>query len=260
MKSPTNNGILQFMVCSCFLFFLNIKPAGAQKNAPMQELLQEFFAGETVYAQQKKEIQITSCSAFWKSNSVQTVNIPLQFEYGITNRLQFETGITYNFYSIPGPFRHNGMGGTEIGLLYNVLNNQNSLAISLAFDCLLLAQQNVKEFEESEVEWEPSLIIAKQFGKMQLHASFAADITKSDRLFNYNLASVFPFADWRGTLELNWQNNGKEMYITPGLIWKGLDDFEFGIGAPKNITRSRNEWGAILMITHEFSLIHKAKQ
>jgi hypothetical protein len=60
---------------------------------------------------------------------------------------------------------------------------------------------------------------------------------------------------WRGTLELNWQNNGKEMYVTAGLIWKGLDDFEFGIGVPKNITRGSTKWGAILMATYEFLII-----
>jgi hypothetical protein len=150
----STTGILRFLVCSFCLIFLNIKPVGAQKNALIQELLQEFFIGETVYAQQKEEIQITFCPAFWKSNSLQTINIPLQFEYGLTDRLQFETRIPYNFYSPTSSLRNNGIGGAEIGFLYNVINNSKPFGLSLSLGCVLPIQQNTKGFEETAAEWE----------------------------------------------------------------------------------------------------------
>lgn len=235
-------------------------PVRAQQEEGIEELLQEFFIGETVYAQEKHEVQFTSMPAFWNKDGFGITSIPLQFEYGFTDRFQIELNLPYYFLHPKTGQTVSGTGNMEVGFLYSILNANKPFALSLALDVALPTANKEKDIDEAEVEWEPSLIIAKQVGRGQVHASLGAEITKSESAMNYKLGTVFPFGVWRATLELNGKtNDDKPIYLTPGLIWKGLDDFEFGVGFSKNITGAV-EWGTILMATYEFSLTRKDKR
>jgi hypothetical protein len=241
---------LVFYFAAIFIFGMS-NPAAAQKTAGLEELLQEFFIGQTVYSQKKNEIQFTSKPAYWNKKGLEMISLPLQFEYGFTNRFQIELNLPYYFLRPKPGSAINGMGNLEVGFLYNILKGNKPFALSLALDIGLPTAKKEKDIDEAELEWEPSIIIARQIGRAQVHGSLAAEITNSESAFNYNLAAVFPFGDWRATLELNGKiNDEKIIYLTPGLIWKGVDDFEFGAG----VSKSRAAWGVILMATYEFSL------
>jgi hypothetical protein len=251
---------LVFYFTGIFIFCAS-KPAGAQKISEIEESLQEFFMGETVYAQEKNEVQFTLKPAYWKKDDMEMLSIPLQFEYGFTDRFQIEVQLPYYFLRPQPGQAVNGMGNAEVGFLYNILKGNKPFAFSVAMEVGLPTAQKEKGIDEKEVEWEPSLIIARQIGRAQVHASIAAEITKSESTFyNYNLATVFPFGDWRATLEVNGKiNDEKIFYLTPGLIWKGLDDFEFGVGVSKSINKNYTASGVFFMVTHEFSLTKRNK-
>lgn len=248
---------LVFCLAGTLMLFAS-KSAVAQKVEGIEESLQEFFIGETVYAQDKDEVQLTLKPAFWKKEGEQIINIPLQFEYGFTDRFQIELELPYGFSHPKNGLPFRGIGNVEAGFLYNILKDNKPFALSLAMSAGLPTEKRVKGAEARQVELEPNLIIARQIGGAQVHVSFGAEISKKESAFNYNLATVFPFGNWRATFELNGEiSDDRIVYFTPGLIWEGLDDFEFGLGIPKNIVRNSDEWGVILMITHEFSLSKK---
>src|SRR4030095_102866 len=69
----------------------------SQKIDGMEESLQEFFIGQTVYAQHKNEIQFTAKPAYWRTQGSEVTNIPLQLEYGLTDRFQIELELPYSF-------------------------------------------------------------------------------------------------------------------------------------------------------------------
>lgn len=242
------------------IFILGIPgPVNAQKDEGIEELLQEFFLGETVYAQEKNEIQFTSKPAYWKKDGDGVTSIPLQIEYGFTDRYQIEINLPYHFLYPTTGQTVSGTGNMEVGFLYNILKANRPFALSLALDVELPTAKKEKDRGEAEVEWEPSVIIAKQIGRGQVHVSLGAEIAKNESSMNYKLGTVFPFGDWRATLELNGETSeGKPVFFTPGLIWKGLDDFEFGLGFSKSMNGT-TEWGSILMVTYEISLTKKSK-
>ena len=247
---------ITFVVCIASFFILLVPDsAGAQNRAGLNELLQEFFIGETVYAQEKNEIQITSKPAYRNQRDrTKLKNIPIQIEYGFTDRFQVELGLPYVFHNLKGEHTTGSLGKLELGFLYNILRGNKPFALSVAVDVGLPTVRKGKEIkaaEETEVEWEPALIVAKQIGIVQVHASLVAEITKSESALTYNLGAVLPMGNWRATLELNGKiKDDKIIYLTPGVIWTGLDDFEFGLG----VSKSREAWGVTLMATYEFSL------
>jgi hypothetical protein len=244
-----------FIIYVAFLFILVIpSSAEAQKHAGINQLLQEFFMSETVYAQEKNEIQITLKPAYRnQKDGTKIKSIPVQFEYGFTDRFQIELGLPYVFHHSTGEHATNGLGKMEVGFLYNVIKGNKPFAFSVAMGVAVPTVRKgreIKEAEETEVEWEPALIVAKQIGTVQIHASLVAEITKSESSLTYNLAAVLPMGNWRATLELNGKMKGdKIVYLTPGVIWTGLDDFEFGLG----VSKSREAWGITLMAVYEFT-------
>jgi hypothetical protein len=259
MKFPFIKKIPLGVCFAGMLTFGMTNPVRAQEEG-IEEMLQEFFISETVYAQEKNEVQFTSKPAYWKKEGFGITSIPLQLEYGFTDRFQVELNLPYYFLHPKTVQNVRGTGNMEVGLLYNILKGNKPFALSLALDVGLPTANKEKEIDEAEAEWEPSLIIAKQVGRGQVHVSLGAEITKTESEMNYKLGTVFPFGAWRATLELNGTiNNSKTIYLTPGFIWKGLDDFEFGLGFSKSITGTM-ERGTILMATYEFSLTRKNKR
>ena len=242
-----------------FMLFLP-KPGISQKVESLEELVQELFIAQTVYAQHKNEVQFTIKPAFWKIQGSRIMNIPLQLEYGFTDRLQVELGFPFGLSHSAIGESSSVMGNTEVGFLYNFLKGNKPFALSLAMEFGLPTEKRVKDIENAGVTCGPSLIVATQIGRSQVHISFGAEISRSVSSFNYNLAGVYPLQDWLATLELNGEiDDQKIIYITPGLVWKGLDDFEFGVGIPKSITNNSVSMGVIVMITHEFSLTRRDK-
>lgn len=113
-----------------------------------------------------------------------------------------------------------------------------------------------KNNEEAEAAWQPSVHIAKKMGKVEMHSGLAAEITGSGSTYLYSLATVFSVGNWRPTFELNGDiNREKEIHLTPGVLWKGFDDFELGLGISKSIRKEAHSWGIVFMITHEFYIL-----
>ncbi len=251
---------IPLILCFASAFFGSLSRSGAQTSGETPELLQEFFVSETVFAQEKNEFQVTTKPGYWKKEGMKMITIPLQFEYGFTDRFQVELTLPYNFLYTEGHRVIHGRGNAEAGFLYSILKGNKPFAFSMGLEVELPTEkmsktaelpEEAEEAEEPGVEWEPSLIIARQFGKMQVHANLAAEISKSGTEFNYNLATAVPFGNWLATLELNGKFADKRsVFITPGILWKGIDDFEFGAA----VSKGGPGWGFILMATYEFSL------
>jgi hypothetical protein len=233
----------------------------SQRINSSDELLQEFFIGQTVYAQHRNEIQFTIAPVYWKKQVSEVASFPLQLEYGLSERFQFGLELPYSFGNSKNSQRAMGIGNAEIGFLYTFFKDNKSIVVSLAMGLGLPTEKREKGVERAKVQLGPSLIVARQIGKAQVHTSFGVEFSRGESAFNYNLATVYPFADWRATIEVNSEiDDHKIIFLTPGLIWKGIEDFEFGLGISKSVNKNSASCGVILMITHEFSFIRGDKR
>ena len=249
---PTQKDIRNCFLC-VILFLTKTGTGNAQITDVLPQLLQEFFISETVFAQEKKELQATVRPAYWKNKQFSSVQIPLLLEYGFTNRLQVEVTVPFQLHSSGEEQQKYERTNFEAGVLYNILKSNKPFALSAGLEIDWSNAKSQKDNGELEdgIGWEPFLTLARQFGRTQVHANLVAEIRDKETEFTYAFATATSFGKWLATVEINatFQNN-KTTSVIPGVIWKGMDDAEFGLG----ISKSKNEWGILLMATYEFSL------
>ena len=217
------------------------------------ELLQEFFMNEPVFAQQKNEFQVTVKPAWRKtSSSPSSLHLPVLAEFGITDRLQVELSVPIQFNRRASQQQVHEKDHPEAGLLYSILKGNAPFALSAGLE---LAWSTAKQQKETGnpgngLAWEPVLILARQFGTIQIHTHLSAEIKNRETEFMYGIAAATRLGNWLPTMEINGEGQAiSTISVTPGVIWKGVDDFEFGLG----LTKGNSFWVGTLMITYEFS-------
>ena len=226
-------------------------PTGRGRSAPFPEYIQEFFFSDAVRNQDKGEVQITSGLATMQRAGT---NILLKMEYGVTQRLEFNIevpeGITEG-ESGQGPDRFRT---ANLGVQYQLIRRDApiALALGMAFGVPLRSG--------GEVEYEPMLLAAKSFRKLQVHGSIGADLEESKASLQYNLGSVYPIhRAWFPTLEFNVRRHqGQDMYyLTPGIYRRLLPRLEFGIGVPMGLSGTVGRAGIVGKLTWEIGGEHE---
>jgi hypothetical protein len=204
----------------------------------LPELIQELFIAETVYPQGAGEVQLTADARFADAGTAR-----LLVEYGITDRLQV---------SATTPYLELEDGGTDetvsAGVLYNLVNTR-ALAASVSLEATIPTGDN-----ESDIEWEPSLVVAREVGMAQLHASVAAGITSDETELSPGLGLMLAAGRLTPTLELTAtlaDGESPEVALTPGIFVHLLENLEAGIGAPLNV-HDASLPDVVAMVTLEF--------
>lgn len=263
------NSLLSFLLVVLFASVSNFVNAQEQKEAgnEMDILLEEFPLGEPVFVQEKFEVQLTSGVEAW-SNSGEKMEYKLPFlmEYGITDKLQFEVEAKYAFMRDSSDKYERDLDDIELGLLYNLMLKK-SFSLSVGFNAgrlnsMLPSDKGKPEPIKRKVEWEPSVIMARQFGKGQIHAGAGLGFTENETEFAYNISGIYPINRFKPTLELNGRiEDDSFLSVTPGFIWTHSELFELAFGMPVNTSLNRlndnPEWGLILRLTFEFEILDK---
>jgi hypothetical protein len=132
-----------------------------------------------------------------------------------------------------------------------------------------------KELSEGFIEYEPYLIVARDFPKlnnMQVFSQVGVGFVQRTRRpaeadegepaaheFDLGVGMFVPFRRIVFTGEFNlstnrWNNGGREreMYATPGVVWRLPRNWEVGVGAPVGLTRDADKSGAIFKVVYEF--------
>jgi len=169
---------------------------------------------------------------------------------------------------------NSGPGDVEIGTKYTWMDVTEGFHVAVAFEVQFPTGDIDKELTEGFIEYEPSIIVAKDFpannSQVFLQAGFGfVDRNKSPddpdeeepaaHEFNLNVGFFVPMDSVTWTTELNlstntWNNGGEEeeLYLTPGVIWKFHDTVEVGVGIPIGLNDGADNYRAIGMVTAEW--------
>jgi hypothetical protein len=218
--------------------------AGNANSSVMPTYIEEFFLSEAVKNEDQGELQVTLGA---DSRNGLGNNTVLQLEYGLTSRLQVSSevpyGITATRYSeVPA-----GWSSATVGIQYQFFHDR-ALALTAGMDVGFPVNS------KGELGWEPTVLAAKSFGKLQLQGSVVAEIEKESRSLAYNVASVYPIRKrWFPTLEWNARRilARNAFYVTPGLYRHFDHGFEIGVGAPLGIGGTASSVGVVGKITWE---------
>jgi hypothetical protein len=194
-------------------------------KTPLPEYIEAFFLSDAVRNQDKGELQVTLGVDSWRTLGT---NSSLQMEYGITNRLQasFETGYGKSEQRAGESSEWNS---ASFGLQYQAIQRRAPFALSLG------VAFGIPSRSGHGVGYEPMILAARTIRRLQVHASFLAELEQRESEFRYNIASVYPFRHrWFPTLEFNGRhvNANEELYLTVGLYHKFDHRFELGVGVP----------------------------
>jgi hypothetical protein len=223
----------------------------------LPELIQEFALSETVYPQEKGETQITLSTLRLRNDDGRLRETGLKVEYGITKRLQIELEAPYVSLRPNGQSRQRGFGDTSLGLSYNLRpGGGRRTAVSLGFAVSLPTGNERKELGTGKTIFEPSVVLAQQVGKAQVHLSFGTELGGVEREYSYNLAAVYPMSrKFYPTLELNGfraADEGNRVYLTPGAVYRIGKNAEVSVGIPVGLHTDGQKIGPVGKFTIEF--------
>jgi hypothetical protein len=211
-------------------------------NAPLPEYVQEFFLSDAVRSQEKGELQITFGV---HSRHGSGTNAFMKSEFGLTDRLQLSAEVPYD-EDIPASSPNRSM--PEVGVHYQIIHGQVPFSLTAGIDVELPLGSS------REIEWEPSIIAARAFGKLQVHVGLSTNLQAAKPSFESNLASVYSVdRRWFPTLELtSKQVHGNDaLYLTPGLYRHFQHRLEFGVGVPLGIGGTSSALGIVTKMNWE---------
>ena len=270
---------LFWIICAALCIGLMTPLASAQEDdvEAREQPVQEVFQTGLVYPQERGEVQLSYTSRFSKGKGHSSLQTQMNFEYGITDRWQIE--IDWNAMSRrteTGEATTRGRGDLSIGTQYSFMNMRRSnFHSAVGFEVSLPTGNVEKKLSEGFIEYEPYFILARDFPKLnnmqifsQVGVGFghrarrgveAEEEEPAAHELNLGVGMFVPFRSLVLTGEFNlstnrWNNGGleREMYLTPGLMWRLPRNWEVGVGAPVGLTRDADKSGAIFKLVYEF--------
>ena len=223
-------------------------------RAAMPEYIQEFFLSDAVRCQEKGELQFTLAT---ESRHLVGTNAELQVEYGLTDRLQVAIEVPYGFvaHRDEGEIVQ-GWNSFNVGFLYQLIRSDRPFALSagMAMDLPLSSR--------GELGYEPAILLARSFHKLQVHASVISEIEQWKPTFAYNVSAVYPIKHvWFPTFEFNGRRAGTNFfYVTPGLYRHLGHGTQIGIGIPLGVGGNADSRGIVLKTNWEFGSDNKPER
>jgi hypothetical protein len=250
--------------------------SAAMAQSETGQPVEEVFQTELVYPQEKGTFQFTSASTLGRVNK--KFSNELAVEYGLTHAWQISLEWeTFGRKTNEDGLISRGSGDLRLGTKYSFMNiGGSNFHSAVGFELGVPAARARKGISESNIEYEPYVIVAKDFPKLsrmqlfsQLGLSFSHSIVRSTsdddnqdgKTIEWNSGLFIPYRQARFTTEINWSKETHEsnLYITPGIIWKLPRDMEFGVGVPVGLSRDADSVRMIVKLVYEFGGARQAR-
>jgi hypothetical protein len=231
-------------------------------DEPLQ-LVQELFTGETVFPQERGELQVSLAPDLLHTRNADVFASGLKLEYGLSSRLQVEAEAEPVVVQSTTDARRTGLGQIEVGLRWSALDIRGSgLHLSLGAGVGVWSGVELEEdssTSEAGREWETGLVLGHDIGRLQASAGLSAvgatDVgSERGTALKVHGAVVLPFRSLRFSGEVLWLRiaSARETYLTPGLTACLARNLEIGLGAALGIGGAADSFRLALRATYEF--------
>ncbi|MBX2821781.1 MAG: hypothetical protein KTR29_18935 [Rhodothermaceae bacterium] len=243
-----------------FCFAWCIQPSFAQE---VEQSAEEVFWTELVYPQEKGEVQLSLSPWINTTTDPSVGQSPFTLEYGISDAWQLEaewSGPAYNGSDYESAL--------ELGTKYSFLNLFNKglhVAIGNEFEFAM---------EGEGVGTEPFAVIAIDLPRLaNLHlfsqVKMEFELSEEDNAiqdvdaleeeaagWSVQFGAILPTEEIYFSAEIGWmqEDKGLQSYVTPGLIFEIIDDFQVGLGIPIGLTSDSDTFRISTFFTYEFEL------
>jgi hypothetical protein len=225
------------------------------------QALEELFQSEVVFPQEEGATQLTVAPRYQWGRDARRTETELGFEYGITN--SFQLGLEWVAFARNEPggeSAEEGIGDVELTARYSWMDvGGTGTHAALGLEVTLPTGDDDRELGEGEFAFAPSAVVAVDLPSWrgaQVFANFGVEVQPgADRgersAWFLNLGGYAPIGAMTATLEWNLTED-EGNYVTPGLIWRFDEGFEFGVGVPIGVNGAADRYRVIAMLTHEF--------
>ncbi|MGD1083675.1 MAG: hypothetical protein ABSA47_02875 [Verrucomicrobiota bacterium] len=251
--------------------------ADAGSTNSQKRPIEELFKTDLVYPQEEGELELELASVYQNHSGGDTWTLPVSLEYGLTDRWQVESewDALVQRYPRNQPVAR-GVGDVDVGSQYSFMNIGGSLwHLAARFSVQFPVGDVNKDLSEGFVEYQPALILARDFPELH-HTQFftemgasllrraVAPADKADEQpaaheLNWGGGCFVLFSHAAATLELNWDDNRwnhhgteDEIYVTPGFLWRAARNVELGLGIPVGLNRGADRFDVLAHIVWEF--------
>jgi hypothetical protein len=239
--------------------------------------IEELFKTDVVFPEEKGELELEVGSIYQNHVGGDTWTLPLSMEFGFNDSWQAE--VEWNSWVQRYPKNQSvarGFGDLELGTQYSFMNIGGSLFhLAPRFSIQLPVGDVNKELSEGFLEYEPAVILARDFPELhhtELFTEIGADLVQRVRTskntddeepaaheLNFGSGFFVLFAHGAATMEFNldnntWNHHGteNEMYMTPGCLWRVRRELEIGLGIPVGLNNGADRFDVVAHIVWEF--------
>lgn len=204
-----------------------------------EQPLEELPLGDHPVPQEAGEWQVGVSALYLSGSEDRTTDLALEIEYGLTDRLQIETEIPYEWQGEEAE----GFPGVELGLQGAILETDRLIA-SLALQAELTGE---------EPAWEAAWLVGLNLDPVTLFLGLGYEFGEEEEVM-VDVALACPCPVGTAILEVSGElgEEEDEVYLTPGLARKWAENGEWLVGIPVGLTNDSADWGVVARLTFEF--------
>lgn len=242
----------RFFGCLIGAAIIGRPSAASAQDAKPTQLIQEAFLGDLTFTQDRGEIQISSLMRADGAAANRTANIPLGFEYGITDDIQVSVETGGLNYERPAGWS----SPTEFGIAlrygrYGLLPNLHA--------ALTIGAETEGGSGKRITNTTSGLQLGVDIPRLRMthiFTSVVGGVWNSEGIesgVDWSAGVVVPFGRLRATLERPLKvSDAANRGTVPGLVWKVVDGLDIGVATTLRTQTSTRLSGAMLSLVLEF--------
>jgi hypothetical protein len=240
----------------CTAGLLALLGASYVHSQPLSERVPEFFLIEDAFMASSGEIEgrsILQATRLRDSDEWDFIGL-LAAERGFGERVAIGAALPWKrVHTEAGP--HSGIGDVSVELLYDVFGRGRQTAFLIACELILPTGDESAGLGEESVSGELKVVLARNFGALQLHVNLGAEFSEEEESFIFG-ASLLHQRDGRLVPTLEFAGEARrdetELYIAPGAHWRLSDAMHIGAAVPIGITNAADRLAIMAMLNVDF--------
>ena len=206
---------------------------------------------------ERGELEITFGVSFEDEGDLETVELFVQGEYGVTDWLEITIEAPYLFL-MPQPSDEkdiDGAGDVILSISLALLAKHPFLvSTSLGVSLPTGNDDRSEDLGEGVVQWEPSLIVDLALGDAELVLDVGGEFGENISVFVFETTLAYAFGEIVPSIgvESNLDGGAKEVSIVPGIGFPIAEDVELAIEVPIGLTNVSPNWKVGVEVTFEF--------
>ena len=226
-----------------------------QEGRDRQREIDRAIAGDTAVLVEQGELQVTFGTSFEDDGTLETTELFIGIEYGITDWLEVGIAVPYLFL-LPRPSDERDVDGVgDVTLSASLgLVARDPFLIAVSLDATLPTGDEQKSLGEGNGVWEPSLVMDVALGDAELVFGVGGEFARHISVFAFEVTLAYPFDEIVPSIGVEGSIDGdeKEVSLVPGIGFPIANNVELSVEVPIGLSDVSPNWQVTIELTFGF--------